>query len=175
MMVHRRLARYLAGGDSANADYYALQCKHASEREVVAAEAERESIKYKLVEFMQDKVGQEFDGHVSGVTEWGIYVEIEPTKIEGMIPYRTIKSDFFIFDEDHYRAVGRRSHRSIRLGDPLRIRVKNTSLEQKLLDYELVEDLPETASAPEPENPEADMERAMAQKERRPRARRKKK
>ncbi len=175
MMVHRLLARYLAGGDSANADYYALQCKHASEREVVAAEAERESIKYKLVEFMQDKVGQEFDGHVSGVTEWGIYVEIEPTKIEGMIPYRTIKSDFFIFDEDHYRAVGRRSHRSIRLGDPLRIRVKNTSLEQKLLDYELVEDLPETASAPEPENPEADMERAMAQKERRPRARRKKK
>ena len=175
MMVHRLLARYLAGGDSANADYYALQCKHASEREVVAAEAERESIKYKLVEFMQDKVGQEFDGHVSGVTEWGIYVEIEPTKIEGMIPYRTIKSDFFIFDEDHYRAVGRRSHRSIRLGDPLRIRVKNTSLEQKLLDYELVEDLPETASAPEPESPEADMERAMATKERRPRARRKKK
>ena len=141
MMVHRLLARYLSGGDSANADYYALQCKHASEREVVAAEAERESIKYKLVEFMQDKVGQEFDGHVSGVTEWGIYVEIEPTKIEGMIPYRTIKSDFFIFDEDHYRAVGRRTHRSIRLGDLLRIRVKSTSLEQKLLDYELVEDM----------------------------------
>ena len=141
MMVHRLLARYLAGGDSANADYYTLQCKHASEREVVAAEAERESIKYKLVEFMQDKVGQEFDGHVSGVTEWGIYVEIEPTKIEGMIPYRTIKSDFFIFDEEHYRAVGRRTHRSIRLGDPLRIRVKSTSLEQKLLDYELVEEV----------------------------------
>ena len=143
MMVHRLLARYLKGGDRANKDYYTLQCKHASEREVIAAEAERESIKYKLVEFMQDKVGQEYDGHVSGVTEWGIYVEIEPTKIEGMIPYRTIKSDFFIYDEEHYRAVGRRSHRSIRLGDPLRIRVKGTSLEQKLLDYELVENLPE--------------------------------
>ena len=143
MMVHRLLARYLKGGDSANKDFYTLQCKHASEREVIAAEAERESIKYKLVEFMQDKVGQEYDGHVSGVTEWGIYVEIEPTKIEGMIPYRTIKSDFFIYDEEHYRAVGRRSHRSIRLGDPLRIRVKGTSLEQKLLDYELVENLPE--------------------------------
>ena len=140
MMVHRLLARYLKGGDSANADFYALQCKHASEREVIAAEAERESVKYKLVEFMQDKVGQEFDGHVSGVTEWGIYVEIEPTKIEGMVPYRTIRSDFFIYDEDHYRAIGRRSHRSIRLGDPLRIRVKGTSLEQKLLDYELVEE-----------------------------------
>ena len=141
MMVHRLLAQYLNGADSASLDYYTLQCKHASEREVVAAEAERESIKYKMVEFMQDKVGQEFDGHISGVTEWGVYVEIEPTKIEGMIPYRTIKSDFFQFDEDHYRAVGRRTHRSLRLGDPIRIRVKSTSLEQKLLDYELVEDL----------------------------------
>ena len=140
MMVHRLLARYLQGGDSASADFYTLQCKHASEREVIAAEAERESIKYKVVEFMQDKVGQEFDGHVSGVTEWGIYVEVEPTMIEGMIPYRTIKSDFFVYDEEHYRAVGRRNHRSIRLGDKLRIRVKGTSLEQKLLDYELVED-----------------------------------
>ncbi len=174
MMVHRLLAKYLAGGDSANADYYALQCKHASEREVVAAEAERESIKYKVVEFMQDKVGQEFDGHVSGVTEWGIYVEIEPTKIEGMIPYRTIKSDFFIFDEERYRAVGRRTHRSIRLGDPLRIRVKSTSLEQKLLDYELVEDMPEVPQEEAPDSPEADMERAMAQRERRPRRSRRK-
>ena len=139
MMVHRLLSLYLEGADSQSADYYSAQCKHASEREVVAAEAERESIKYKLVEFMEDKVGQEFDGHVSGVTEWGIYVEIEPTKIEGMIPYRTIKADFYDFDEDHYRAVGRRSHKSIRLGDPLRIRVKGTNLEQKLLDYELVE------------------------------------
>ena len=140
MMVHRLLSQYLSKGPSADSLFYAAQCKHASEREVVAAEAERESIKYKLVEFMQDKIGQEFDGHVSGVTEWGVYVEIEPTKIEGMIPYRTIKGDFFIFDQDHYRAVGRRTHKSIRLGDPLRIRVKATSLEQKLLDYELVEE-----------------------------------
>ncbi len=139
MMVHRLLALYLGGADSQSNDYYAAQCKHASEREVVAAEAERESVKYKMVEFMQDKIGQEFDGHVSGVTEWGIYVEIEPTKIEGMIPYRTIRSDFFVYDEEHYRAIGRHTHRSIRLGDPLRIRVKATSLEQKLLDYELVE------------------------------------
>ena len=149
MMVHRLLAKYLDGGESAPLDHYATECKHASEREVVAAEAERESIKYKLVEFMQDKIGQEFDGHVSGVTEWGLYVEIEPTKIEGMIPYRTIRSDFFDFDQDHYRAVGRRSRRSIRLGDPLRIRVKATSLEQKLLDYELVEDLPGRSQTPD--------------------------
>ena len=139
LMVHRLLAQYLAGADSQSADYFAAQCKHASEREVIAAEAERESIKYKLVEFMEDKVGQEFDGHVSGVTQWGLYVEIEPTKIEGMVPLRTIRSDFFDFDEEHYCVRGRRSHRTIRLGDPLRIRVKGTNLEQKLLDYELVE------------------------------------
>ena len=139
MMVHRLLSLYLDGANSQDYGYYSEQCKHASEREVVAAEAERESIKYKLVEFMQDKIGQEFDGHVSGITEWGIYVEIEPTKIEGMIPYRTIRSDFYDYDQDHYLARGRRSRRVIRLGDPLRIRVKGTSLEQKLLDYELVE------------------------------------
>ena len=139
MMVHRLLSLYLEGADSQDYGYYSEQCKHASEREVVAAEAERESTKYKLVEFMQDKIGQEFDGHVSGITEWGIYVEIEPTKIEGMIPYRTIRSDFYDYDQDHYLARGRRSRRVIRLGDPLRIRVKGTSLEQKLLDYELVE------------------------------------
>ena len=146
-MVHRLLSIYLRGGDSQSLDFYTAQCKHASEREVVAAEAERESIKYKLVEFMEDKVGQEFDGHVSGVTQWGIYVEIEPTKIEGMIPFRTIRSDFYDFDEDHYRAVGRRHHGIIKLGDPLRIRVKGTNLEQKLLDYELVE--PEMDGIPE--------------------------
>ena len=148
LMVHRLLSMYLRGADSQSMDYYTAQCKHASEREVIAAEAERESIKYKLVEFMEDKVGQEFDGHVSGVTQWGIYVEIEPTKIEGMIPYRTIRSDFYDFDEDHYRAVGRRHHGIIKLGDPLRIRVKGTNLEQKLLDYELVE--PEMENAPAP-------------------------
>ena len=177
LMVHRLLTQYLAGGESASKDYYTLQCKHASEREVVAAEAERESTKYKLVEFMQDKIGQEFDGHVSGVTEWGIYVEIEPTKIEGMVPYRTIKSDFYMFDEEHYRAVGRRTHHSMRLGDLVRIRVTGTSLEQKLLDYELVENLPSAdIQADEPaetENPEADMERAMAVHERRSRKRKK--
>ena len=101
---------------------------------------------------MEDKVGQEFDGHVSGVTQWGIYVEIEPTKIEGMIPYRTIKSEFYDFDEEHYRAVGRRHHKVIQLGDPLRIRVKGTNLEQKLLDYELVE--PEHENEPAPSEDE---------------------
>ncbi|NLZ51275.1 MAG: S1 RNA-binding domain-containing protein, partial [Rikenellaceae bacterium] len=100
---------------------------------------ERTSIKYKLVEFMQDKIGLEFDGHVSGVTEWGMYVEIEPTKVEGMVSLREIRSDFFEFDEERYRLVGKRTKKIFRLGDPVRIRVKNANLEQRLLDYELIE------------------------------------
>ena len=139
MLVHRLLARYLEGGESAKAETYSKLCKYASEREIVAAEAERASIKYKLVEFMQDKVGYTFGGHVSGLTEWGMYVEVEPTMIEGMVPLRDIRSDFFEFDQDHYRLVGRRSGVIYNLGDPVRIRVKKTNLEQKLLDYELIE------------------------------------
>ena len=88
---------------------------------------------------MQDKVGMEFDAHVSGVTEWGMYAEIEPTKVEGMIPLRTIRSDFFEFDEKNFRIVGRRTRKVYTLGDPVRIRVKSANLDQVLLDYELVE------------------------------------
>ena len=139
MMVHRLLARYLDGGESAKADTFESLCKYASEREIVAADAERSSIKYKLVEFMQDKVGFEFEGHISGLTDWGMYVEIEPTKVEGMIALRDIKSDFFEFNSDRYRLEGRHSRVIYNLGDPVRIRVKSANLEQKLLDYELVE------------------------------------
>lgn len=144
MMVHRLLASYLAGGKSADRETYEAACKYASQREVVAAEAERASVKYKLVEFMQDKVGNEFDGHISGLTEWGMYVEIEPTKIEGMVALRDIRADFFQFDDEHYTLVGRRTHKVYNLGDPVRIRVKKANQEQCLLDYELVEpDAPE--------------------------------
>ena len=144
MMVHRLLASYLAGGKSADRETYEAACKYASQREVVAAEAERASVKYQLVEFMQDKVGNEFDGHISGLTEWGMYVEIEPTKIEGMVALRDIRSDFFQFDDEHYTLVGRRTHKVYNLGDPVRIRVKKANQEQCLLDYELVEpDAPE--------------------------------
>ena len=138
-MVHRLLQMYLDGADSQSKAYYEDQCKHASEREVIAAEAERSSTKYKLVEFMQDKVGGEYDGHISGLTEWGMYVEIEPTKIEGMVALHDIQSDFFEFDQEHYRIVGKRTGVIYNLGDPVKIRVKSTNLEQKLLDYELVE------------------------------------
>ena len=141
LMVHRLLTLYLAGKESANKGFYEIECQHASDREVVAADAERTSIKYKLVEYMQDKVGMEFDGHVSGVTEWGMYVEIEPSKVEGMVSLREIWSDFYEFDEERYRLVGKRTHKIYRLGDKVRIRVKNANLEQRLLDYELVENL----------------------------------
>ena len=140
MLVHRLLSQYLSGGPSADLGSYEKLCKHASEREIVAAEAERASIKYKLVEYMQDKVGYVFGGHISGLTEWGMYVEVEPTMIEGMVPLRDIRSDYFEFDQDHYRLVGKRSGIVYNLGDSVRIRVKKTNLEQKLLDYELIED-----------------------------------
>ena len=139
LMVHRLLARYLDNGESAKKDKFEEECRYASERELVAADAERTSIKYKLVEFMMDKIGEEYDGHVSGITEWGMYVEIEPTKIEGMVSVRDIQSDFYEFDEARYRLVGKRRHKQFRLGDPVRIRVKSANLEQRLLDYELIE------------------------------------
>ncbi len=140
VMVHRLLSAYLDGAASAKKEKFEIECMHASEREMIAADAERTSVKYKLVEFMQDKLGMEFDGSISGLTEWGMYVEIEPTKIEGMVLLRDIRSDFFEFDEPKYRLVGRRTKRIFRLGDKVRIRVKSANLDSRLLDYELIED-----------------------------------
>lgn len=138
LMVHRLLALYLDNTKSQDKDYYEQECSHASARESLATEAERTSIKYKLVEFMQDKIGQEYTGHISGLTEWGMYVEIDPTHIEGMVPLREIRGDFFEFDEKLYRIKGKRTRKIYRLGDEVRIRVKNANLDQRLLDYELV-------------------------------------
>ena len=140
LMVHRLLALYLDNAKSQDREFYESECKYASGREALATEAERTSVKYKVVEFMQDKVGQEFVGHISGLTEWGMYVEIEATHIEGMVALRSIKSGFFEFDEKLYRIKGRRTRKIYRLGDEVRIRVSNTNLEQRLLDYELVEE-----------------------------------
>ena len=138
-MVHRLLAMYMDGAPGQNKDYYEKECLHASERELVASDAERTSVKYKLVEYMQDKLGQTFEGAISGITEWGMYVEIEPTHIEGMVALREIRSDFYEFDEARYALVGRHTHKTFRLGDRVRIRVTNANLEQRLLDYELIE------------------------------------
>jgi len=140
MMVHRLLERYLANGKSANADDYEALCKHSSQMEELAASAERASIKFKMAEYMQDKVGWEFDGTISGVTDRGIYVEINENKIEGMVMLRSIKSEFFYFDEDNYRIVGRSTGRTYTLGDSVRVRVDRVNMEKKQLDYVLVED-----------------------------------
>ena len=115
-------------------------CEHCSEREQVAATAERASIKYKQAEFMADRIGQEFDGVISGVTEFGIYVEDILTKCEGMVPLRDLSSDYYEFDEDNYRLVGRRTKRIYNLGDKVRFRVERANLERRQLDFSLVED-----------------------------------
>ena len=140
MMVHRLLAMYMDGATSQDKLYYEDCCEHSSVREQIATDAERASIKYKMVEFMQDKIGRVFDGHVSGLTEWGIYVEIDPTKVEGMISLREIRSDWYQFDEEKYETRGKASGRVFHLGDPVKIRVLRANLEQKILDYELVEE-----------------------------------
>ena len=138
MMVHRLLAKYLEGSRSQNKKYYEKLCEYCSQREQLATDAERTSIKYKLVEFMQDKVGYEYEGMISSLTDWGMYVEIEPTKIEGMVALRDIAGDYYEFDEENYRVVGKRSHTVFMLGDKVKIKVSRANLEQRLLDFELV-------------------------------------
>ena len=139
MMVHRLLARYLAGGRSAQEAKYEDLCDHSSNMEQIAANAERASIKYKQVEFMGERMGQEFDGTISGVTEWGLYVEVNENKCEGMIPMRELDDDFYDFDEKAYCLTGRRYQKKYSLGDPVRIKVVRANLERKQLDFALVE------------------------------------
>jgi len=135
LMVHRLLERYLAGGRSVSEEKLEEDCKHCSEMEALAAQAERTSIKYKQVEFMSDKIGQVFDGVISGVTEWGLYVEINENHCEGMIPMRDLTDDYYEFDEKTYSLIGHGSKRRFSLGDPLRIRVVRANLEKKQLDF----------------------------------------
>ena len=142
MMVHRLLARYLDGGKSADREELEKLCAHASDREIVASEAERASIKYKMVEFMKERIGEEFDGTVSGLTEWGVYVEVNDTHIEGMSFLRDIEGDYFQFDETRYEIYGHRTGRRLTLGDAVRIRVKRADLRKRQLDFELLLDTP---------------------------------
>jgi len=139
VMVHRLLERYLDGGKTVNAQKWEDMCKHSSDMENKAANAERSSIKYKQVEFMQDKIGQEFSGVISGVTDWGIYVELE-NKCEGMVSVNTLDDDFYIFDEKNYCLVGRHSHRKFQLGDEVRIEITRANLEKKQLDFRLIKE-----------------------------------
>lgn len=137
-MVHRLLTRYAAGGRSVSASKYEELCEHASAMEQLADSAERASIKYKQVEFMADRLGQEFDGTVSGVTEFGLYVEENESKCEGMVPLRDLADDYYEFDEKNYRLVGRRHHRTYSIGDNVRVKVARANLDRRLLDFSLV-------------------------------------
>lgn len=139
LMVHRLLTRYLAGGRSAQADKYETLCEHSSAMEQTAASAERASVKYKQVEFMGDRIGQVYDGVISGVTEWGLYVEINENKCEGMIAMRDLGNDFYEFDEKNYCLIGRRHHQKFSLGDPIKIKVARANLAKKQLDFVLAE------------------------------------
>ncbi|MCY1634476.1 ribonuclease R [Marinifilum sp. D737] len=139
MMAHRLLEKYANGSKSVNADKYEEFCQHCSEMEQKAANAERSSIKYKQVEFMQDHLGQEFEGTISGVTEWGFYVEIDENKCEGMVSIRELEDDFYEFDEDNYCIVGRHHRKIYQLGDKINIRVAKANLVAKQLDFVLAD------------------------------------
>ena len=138
MMVHRLLDRYLNGGRSVNLNKLEDLCKHSSNMEQLAANAERSSIKYKQVEYLSDHLGEIYDGVISGVTEWGLYVELDDNKCEGLVPVRDLDNDYYDFDERNYCLVGRRSNTRYRLGDKIRVQIARANLERKQLDFALV-------------------------------------
>ena len=140
VMVHRLLFHYLNGGTSANAEHYEKLCQHSSQMEKKAADAERSSVKYKQAEYLRDQVGSIFNGVISGVTEWGMYVEIIENKCEGMIRLRDISDDFYTLDEKNYAIIGQRKKKVYQLGDEVRIKVKNVDLTKKQIDFSLVTD-----------------------------------
>jgi ribonuclease R len=138
LMVHRLLEHYLEGGGPVSKEVYEDKCEHCSLMERNAIEAERDSVKYKQAEFLLDKVGQEFDGLISGVSKWGIYVEIVGNKCEGMVRLQDLQDDFYYLDEDNYQVIGSRYGQQYKLGDPVRIKVKKIDLSRKQMDFELL-------------------------------------
>ncbi|WP_290394025.1 ribonuclease R [uncultured Duncaniella sp.] len=144
MMVHRLLERYMAGGRSVNLQKLEDQCKHSSDMEQTAAMAERSSIKYKQVEYMQEHIGETYSGIISGVTEWGLYIELNDNLCEGLVPMRDLADDYYDFDEKNHCLVGRRYNHRYRLGDNVDIKVARADLEKKQLDFVLLDDKGQT-------------------------------
>ena len=138
-MVHRLLTKYQEGGRSANQEKYEELCEHCSDMEQTAQQAERDNIKYKMVEFMADKIGNEYDAHISGIQSYGIYCEIDENHCEGMVPMRDLDDDYYDFDERNYCLVGRRHHNKYQLGDPIRIKVARANIEKRQLDFTLAD------------------------------------
>lgn len=137
-LVHRLLTAYAEGAKSANKEYYESLCEHSSEMELIAQNAERDSIKFKMVEFMNDYIGERFDAHISGITSFGMYCEIDENHCEGMVPMRELDDDYYDFDEKNYCLVGRRRGKVYRLGDAVKIEVTKANIEKRLLDFSLV-------------------------------------
>lgn len=138
LMVHRLLQRYLEDKPSVSRDEYEEKCKHSSDMERRAMEAERASVKYKQAEYLMDRIGEEFDGLISGVSKWGIFVELVESKCEGMVSLRLMNDDFYYLDEENYRIIGQRWGKVYRLGDKIRIKVKKIDLQKKQMDFDLV-------------------------------------
>ena len=162
-MVHRLITRYQNGGRSANKDHYEELCEHCSDMELVAQNAERDSIKYKMVEFMGEHIGECYDAHISGIQSFGIYAEIDENHCEGMIPMRDLDDDYYDFDEKNYCLVGRRRHHVYQLGDPIRIKVAKANLERKQLDFTLDDGRPVKT----PQQPVKEQSKDKKKKERR--------
>ena len=175
MMVHRLLDRYLNNGRAVNRDKLENECKHSSDMEQLAANAERASIKYKQVEYMADRLGNVYEGSVSGVTEWGLYVEINENKCEGMVPIRDLVDDYYEFDEKNFCLIGRRYRHIYRLGDKLTIKVARADLNKKLLDFTLVDNeapvapvaLDKNGNLAKPQNKKKSSKKSSAKKKRR--------
>jgi ribonuclease R len=137
LMVHRLLEWYMQDHPSVNKDEFEEYCKHSSDMERKAVEAERASVKYKQAEFLQDKIGQSFNGLISGISKWGIFVELEGNKCEGMISLKYLDDDFYYLDDDNYRVIGQHHGREFKLGASLRIKVKRVDLQRKQMDFVL--------------------------------------
>lgn len=140
MMVHRLLDKYLSGGRSVNVERLEEQCKHSSQMEQLAANAERSSIKYKQCEYLADRLGEIYDGVISGVTEWGLYVELNENKCEGLVPIRDLADDYYDFDEKNYCLIGRKTHTRYTLGDRVRVQVARANIEKRMIDFALLDD-----------------------------------
>ncbi len=152
MMVHRLLAHYLDGGNPKNEDEIERSCKHSTDMEIRATDAERASIKYKQVEFMSDKIGRHYNGVITGVTSFGLFVELIETKCEGLLPIRELTDDYYEFDEDNYCLIGKQNNRKFQLGDEIEVEVWRANLPKKQLDFRLIndEELPQSQPKPKP-------------------------
>ena len=139
LMVHRLLAHYLDGGSGVKVNDLEEKCKHSSEMERYAVEAERASVKYMQAVYMLDKVGKQFDGQISGVSKWGVYVELIGSKVEGMVRMKDMEDDFYFLDEENYQVMGQKFGKRYKLGDKVRIRVKNVDVQKKQIDYLLAD------------------------------------